>query len=500
MIRVTPSAVPLRGWTFNVPERGAPSAYASRLVKGLGASVGTVQMQRSCIPPGSAAIEGSLAPTPRFSDSGVAAVQPHVQDDPLTAWIRSGAAYLTGFPEGPALAPPLDVGTAMDGAAVAFQLLAEAVGQPTPVDGAGLLGERAAIHGFTTRGSTSCGGATRLLATADGHVALNLARPTDIDLLGALLRRHPGEDPWGTAQRILLSLTTADVVRRSAELGLPCAGQPDAPIGTAASPWILESLGGKPTSPEAANGPRRPPMVLDLSSLWAGPLAGGLLASAGGKVVKIEHPERPDGTRRGPPRFFQLLNGRKQHLAIDLHDPASWARFEELLDAADIVIDNLRPSRSGGLDTALRSLIAGTPSLTWISITGYGLTGPDRSRPAFGDDAAVAAGLVLRDPTTGQPCFCADAIADPITGLHAAIAALAGYLGGGRWLIDAPLTRAVSHIVHESASDNGARMASPLEGLIVPLDRDELPRPWSRPMDEPGEMARSQPGEPDRHR
>jgi hypothetical protein len=73
-----------------------------------------------------------------------------------------------------------------------------------------------------------------------------------------------------------------------------------------------------------------------------------------------------------------------------------------------------------------------------VSITGHGREEPARDWVAFGDDAAVAGGLVVED--ADGPVFCADAVADPITGLVAAGAALQALHEGGRWLLDIALS------------------------------------------------------------
>lgn len=73
-----------------------------------------------------------------------------------------------------------------------------------------------------------------------------------------------------------------------------------------------------------------------------------------------------------------------------------------------------------------------------MSITGYGRSGPAANRVAFGDDAAVAGGLVVWDEH--GPCFCADAVADPAAGLAAAAGVLATWRAGGRWLVDVSLS------------------------------------------------------------
>ena len=75
----------------------------------------------------------------------------------------------------------------------------------------------------------------------------------------------------------------------------------------------------------------------------------------------------------------------------------------------------------------------------WLSITGYGRDAGARERVAFGDDAAVAGGLVVGDD--GDPCFCADAVADPLTGLTAALATLDELKGDEVVLLDVALAR-----------------------------------------------------------
>ena len=200
----------------------------------------------------------------------------------------------------------------------------------------------------------------------------------------------------------------------------------------------------------------RPLRVLDLSTLWAGPLCGDLLARAGADVVKIEHSRRPDGARLGSPRFFDALNAHKSNAALDATDPTDRARLLELMKAADIVIESARPRGLAQLGIDADALIDAHPGLTWVSITGYGRTPPAAEWIAFGDDAAAAAGLVARD-ASGDPVFCADAVADPLTGLHAALAALAGTkTGGGLFDVSlAGVAKAVSTLRRVEASAPG---------------------------------------------
>jgi crotonobetainyl-CoA:carnitine CoA-transferase CaiB-like acyl-CoA transferase len=186
--------------------------------------------------------------------------------------------------------------------------------------------------------------------------------------------------------------------------------------------------------------------VVDLSSLWAGPLCSQLLGAAGARVIKLESRTRPDGARYGPSAFFDLMNADKQSVALDFQNLEDLRALRALIAAADIVVESARPRalRQLGID-ALTS-IRQSAGQVWLSITGYGRAEPQANWVAFGDDAAVAAGLFLRaDDEATPPAFCADAVADPLAGLHAAIAALTCWRAGGGMLLDVALRDVAAH-------------------------------------------------------
>lgn len=143
-------------------------------------------------------------------------------------------------------------------------------------------------------------------------------------------------------------------------------------------------------------------------------------------MVKVESDTRPDGARSDP-RFFDWLHAGHTVVSLDFHSTA----LAELLAAADVVIEASRPRALAqlGLAPGMRHHREGQ---VWLSITGYGRAEPDLV--AFGDDAAVAGGLVGWDD--GEPVFCADAIADPLSGICAALAVACCVRGGGGRLID----------------------------------------------------------------
>ena len=378
------------------------------------------------------------------------------------AWAASGAMELTGWSDGPPLGGPPALVDLVELAARVVDRRSEG---RAAVDGLALLGERAALGNLARRGRVSCGGSTRLVRTADSWLAVSLARPDDVSALEAWLGADvPPEDPWPAVERIARESDAAALDERAALLGLPMAalssvGPPaSAPFGLPIGAACLHEAAGPARPIEGAR-------VLDLSSLWAGPLCGQLLATAGATVVKVESLARPDGARRGPAAFFDLMNGLKLSVALDLATPDGRCDLRRLINAADVVIESARPrglEQMGIMASEVLGRPAGTRagSKVWASITSHG-RGPGRAeRVGFGDVAAVAGGLVAGGLVAGglvagglaagdgdAPCFLADAVTDPLAGLVAAAAVLEALAAGGRWLLDvalAPLAAAAS--------------------------------------------------------
>ena len=103
-----------------------------------------------------------------------------------------------------------------------------------------------------------------------------------------------------------------------------------------------------------------------------------------------------------------------------------------------MVIEASRPRALEHLGVDADAVVSGGGPSVWLSITGHGRREPERDWVAFGDDAAVAGGLVVEDER--GPVFCADAVADPISGVVAAGAVLEALHEGGRWLVDVALS------------------------------------------------------------
>jgi crotonobetainyl-CoA:carnitine CoA-transferase CaiB-like acyl-CoA transferase len=265
-----------------------------------------------------------------------------------------------------------------------------------------------------------------------------------------------GEDPWELVRREVGAGRVDELENRAVLLDLPVARLPDAdgPTPTEPVPFLL-------TAPSGGRGRTTRPLVVDLSSMWAGPLCANLLGLAGGRVVKVESATRPDGARSGSPSFFRLLHGGHESVVLALAATNGRKALRRLVAAADVVIDSSRPRAMEQLGIDPLEVVAG--GTTWVSVTAYGRGGRWSNRIGFGDDVAVAAGLVAgRD---GAPLMCGDAAADPIAGLHAAVAAAGSLLSGRSRLVDVSLRDAVT------ATLGGGRkrelLASPADGEWV---------------------------------
>ena len=396
--------------------------------------------------------------------------------DAAREWARSGAMALTGSADGPPRLAPGPLALAARGAALALATRAPGSRALAELDGPALLGERAALLGLGRQGSVAPGGGCRLLATQDGWLALNLARPEDRELLPAWLEApgQAGEDAWGLAQRALRTRALGTMIRRGRLMGMAVAPVSEAP--TRPTPWLrTERIGRLGTPPFPGQSPR----VLDLSSLWAGPLCAQLLGASGARVIKAESVHRPDGARRGDPRFFDLLNAGKLSVALELGQPSGITALRALIAQADIVVESARPRALAQLGIDPRACLDARPGQVWVSITGYGRSGEAGGWAGFGDDAAIAAGAATGAAAgpDRNPVFCGDAIADPLTGLHAAVAALAHWQSGAGSLLDLSLSGVTRSAL---AAGSGPIPAPETRARVVPTAPSETDEsePW----------------------
>jgi CoA-transferase family III len=363
---------------------------------------------------------------------------------------------LTGDADGPPLAPPTGAPAAVDAALAPFGL------------DAGVLGERAASSGLARQGRASCGGGSRLLPAGRGWLALTLSRPDDVAALPAWLESDVAlagdRPPWDAIARLVAGRDPLELAERAGLLGLPCAA-----VGARAGPFAVDGC-DRPGGPRPPGAPPPAPFVVDLSALWAGPLAASCLLRAGATVVKVEDLRRPDGARRGDPAFHDLLNGGKRSVAVDLSSPAGRRALAALVERADIVVTAGRARAIAGLGLDPPAALSGAADKVWLAITAYGW---DSSRVGFGDDTAAAAGLLAWHPDDGEPRFAADAIADPLCGALAARSALDAWARGGRWFVDASLAGAAASVT----APGPARAAGRNGGWSIDGEPVAPPRP-----------------------
>ncbi|MCE2392177.1 MAG: CoA transferase [Proteobacteria bacterium] len=177
-------------------------------------------------------------------------------------------------------------------------------------------------------------------------------------------------------------------------------------------------------------GPLRGIRVLDLTNMAAGPLASQILAEQGADVIKVEPPGRGDPIRvlgslgpGGMSAIFAAFNRGKRSLALDLGAERGRELLRELACGADVFMQNLRPEtadRKGIGEPELRAL---NPGLIYVSISGYGETGPLAGRRAYDtllQAISGAAALQGEAEPDGRPRFVNTVICDKVTGLYAA--------------------------------------------------------------------------------
>lgn len=146
-------------------------------------------------------------------------------------------------------------------------------------------------------------------------------------------------------------------------------------------------------------GPLASLKVLDFSTLLPGPFASLLLADMGAEVLRIESPTRMDLLRVLPPHdqgvsaSHAYLNRNKRSLALDLKQPEALEVIKQLLQDYDIVLEQFRPGVMERLGLGYEALKAINPKLIYVSITGYGQTGPYKDRAGHDINYLALAGL-----------------------------------------------------------------------------------------------------------
>jgi hypothetical protein len=291
------------------------------------------------------------------------------------------------------------------------------------VDPQELLAQRVRHTQWQASEFQSVGGSCHLMLTGDHQwVAVNVARPEDHELLGIffpIISRRENQIDISQLRDEVGRCTSNDLINFAIEVGLPISrlGEMSNSFSHSQLPVHIQIV-----EKVVAACADKLLEVVDLSSLWAGPLCSHLLQRCGYSVTKVESQQRPDGARFGNPNFFAELDAGKNHVVIDLGSNAGVNQLHELIKNADVIIEGSRPRALQQLGIDAEQILTEERPRVWLSITGYGRDGVAGQRVGFGDDCAVAGGMVDYSPT--GPQFLGDAIADPVTGLVSATAIL----------------------------------------------------------------------------
>ncbi|MFD9443960.1 CaiB/BaiF CoA transferase family protein [Streptomyces sp. NPDC060006] len=189
------------------------------------------------------------------------------------------------------------------------------------------------------------------------------------------------------------------------------------------------------TAPAPLDGLR----VLDLATLFAGPLAATMLGDFGAEVIKVEHPRRPDPSRgHGPSKdgiglWWKLLGRNKRTMTLDLSTDGGRATLLRLAATTDVIIENFRPGTLEKWDLGWEELSAANPRLVLTRVTGFGQFGPYSRRPGFGTLAEAMSGFAaITGEPDAPPTLPPFGLADSIAGLATAYAVMTALAGRDR--------------------------------------------------------------------
>jgi len=192
----------------------------------------------------------------------------------------------------------------------------------------------------------------------------------------------------------------------------------------------------QPAEQPAQTGPASPgPLaglrVLDLATIYAGPLIAQLLGDFGADVIKVEHPGRGDGLRGhgrqvdGIGLWWKIVARNKRTIAVNLSDRAGADLLLRLAATADVVIESFRPGTMERWGLGYDELSAANPALVMVRVSGFGQEGPYASRPGFGTLIEAMSGFaaVTGEPD-GPPTLPPFGLADGVAGISGAMATM----------------------------------------------------------------------------
>lgn len=183
----------------------------------------------------------------------------------------------------------------------------------------------------------------------------------------------------------------------------------------------------KPPDVFSARGPLAGLTVLDMTRVLSGPYCTMLAADMGARVIKIEHPTRGDDTRAWGPPFLQgesayylSINRNKESVALDYTTPDGRAVLDALIARADVIVENFRPGTLDARGLGYADLAQKHPGLIYVSISGFGQTGPRRDEAGYDAMIQAEGGLMsITGTPDGPPVRLGVAVADIMAGMFA---------------------------------------------------------------------------------
>ena len=191
---------------------------------------------------------------------------------------------------------------------------------------------------------------------------------------------------------------------------------------------VPASTGDFCVSEETRTGPLAGITVVDLTRVMTGPYCTMMLGDLGADVIKVEQPGKGDDTRHwGPPfvqgeaSYFLTVNRNKRSIAVDLKSEGGREVLWKLIEGADVLVENFSPGTIDRLGFGHEAALARNPHLVYASISGFGQTGPSRSRTAYDLIVQGMSGMMsVTGPVDGQPTKLGIPIADIAAGMFAA--------------------------------------------------------------------------------
>src|SRR5262245_41535695 len=139
--------------------------------------------------------------------------------------------------------------------------------------------------------------------------------------------------------------------------------------------------------------------VIEVAQNLAGPYCGQILALLGADVIKVERPEGDDTRSWGPPFLdgegssFLAVNMGKRSVKLDLKSAGGREKLYELVESADVLLQNLRAGSMRALGLDARALMKRNPKLVYCNVHAFGAAGPMKDRPGFDPMMQAFAGL-----------------------------------------------------------------------------------------------------------